>query len=94
MEAAWSSETWVSCHIVAQWCNPEDHDLNLHCHKILKSYNMKTDLKEIRCENVDWSHLIHGGNQWQAVVNTVMILWFLQKAWDFLTSSCQPLKKS
>jgi hypothetical protein len=32
------------------------------------------DLREIRCEVVDWMHLVQDRNQWRAVVNRVMNL--------------------
>jgi len=38
MEAARSSETWVSCHINIQCHNPEDLNMNLHSHENLKSH--------------------------------------------------------
>jgi hypothetical protein len=34
--------------------------------------NVRTDLKEIEWEGMDWMHLAQGRDQWQAVVNTVM----------------------
>jgi hypothetical protein len=37
MEAARSSKTLVSYYIIAGCHNPEDHELNLHCHGNLKS---------------------------------------------------------
>jgi hypothetical protein len=42
MEAAWSSETSVSCHITIWRHNPENHDLNClwYC-KIKKIYSMR-----------------------------------------------------
>jgi hypothetical protein len=36
--------------------------------------NIKMDLREIRWEGVDWMHLAHAMDQWQAVVNTIMNL--------------------
>jgi hypothetical protein len=32
--------------------------------------SIKTDVKEIGCENVDWNHLVHDRDQWRAFVNT------------------------
>jgi len=36
--------------------------------------NIKIDLKEIGCENLDWTHMAQDGVQWRAVVNTVVNL--------------------
>jgi hypothetical protein len=36
--------------------------------------NIRTDLREIGWEGVDWMHLAQDRDQWQAVVNTVMNL--------------------
>jgi hypothetical protein len=36
--------------------------------------NIKMDLREIRWDGVDWIDLIHGRDQWRALVNTVMNL--------------------
>jgi hypothetical protein len=44
------------------------------------------NLREIGLKDVDWIHLAQDGDQWWALVNTVMNLWFLQKAGSFLTS--------
>jgi hypothetical protein len=41
-----------------------------------KEDNIKADLKEVGCKDVDWIHLAH----WRALMNTVMNLWILQKA--------------
>jgi hypothetical protein len=37
--------------------------------------NIKIDLKEICCNNVDWTYLAEDRDQWQALVNVVMNLW-------------------
>jgi hypothetical protein len=34
------------------------------------------DLREIEWEGVDWMHLVQDRDQWWAVVNRVMNLWF------------------
>jgi hypothetical protein len=36
--------------------------------------NIKTDLREIRWEIVDWLYLAQGRDQWRALVKTAMIL--------------------
>jgi hypothetical protein len=35
--------------------------------------NFRMVLRKMRWEVVDWIHLPQGGDQWQALVNTVMI---------------------
>jgi hypothetical protein len=41
-EAARSSKEW--CHITSQFCNPEDHDINLYHHEDLSSCTLKNCL--------------------------------------------------
>jgi hypothetical protein len=36
--------------------------------------NIRTDLKEIGWEDVDWMHLTHDTDQWRALENAVMNL--------------------
>jgi hypothetical protein len=36
--------------------------------------NIKVDLKEMGCEDVDWIRLAQGSVQWQAVMNVVLNL--------------------
>jgi hypothetical protein len=36
--------------------------------------NIKTDLREIGWDDMDWIHLAEGRDQWRALVNTVMNL--------------------
>jgi hypothetical protein len=36
--------------------------------------NIRMDLMEIGCENVDWMHLAPDKDQWLALVNTIMNL--------------------
>jgi hypothetical protein len=38
--------------------------------------NIKTDLREIGWEGEDWIHLPQTRDQWWAVVNMIMNLWF------------------
>jgi hypothetical protein len=38
--------------------------------------NIKIDLKEIEWDSMDWINLAHDGDQWRALVNTVMTFWF------------------
>jgi hypothetical protein len=48
--------------------------------------NIKMDIKELGCEDVEWIHLAQGRFQWRAVVNTAMKLPVPQKAGSLLTS--------
>jgi hypothetical protein len=36
--------------------------------------NIKMDLREIRWDGVDWIYLAEDGDQWRALMNTVMNL--------------------
>jgi hypothetical protein len=36
--------------------------------------NSRMDLREIRCEVMDWIHLVQDRDQWRALVNTMMKL--------------------
>jgi hypothetical protein len=42
------------------------------------------DISETEWEGVGWMHLAQDRDQWRAVVNTVMNLWFPQKEGNFL----------
>jgi hypothetical protein len=35
---------------------------------------MKFDVKEKKCKNVGWIQLVQGTVQWQAHINTIMVL--------------------
>jgi hypothetical protein len=48
-------------------------------------YNIKMDLRKIGWEGMNWIHLTHDKDQWQALINTVMNLWVQQNAGNFLT---------
>jgi hypothetical protein len=54
------------------WENQEDRD---HKEDLNKIENSKTDLKEIRCDVIDWIHVAQDRDNWWALVNIVMILW-------------------
>jgi hypothetical protein len=34
--------------------------------------NIRMDLRKVEWEGVDWMQLAHGGDQWQALTNTVL----------------------
>jgi hypothetical protein len=38
--------------------------------------NIKMGLRDIGCNDVDWIDLAEDRDQWRALVNTVMNLWF------------------
>jgi hypothetical protein len=48
--------------------------------------NIKTDLREIMWEVVDWMHMTQDRVEWWAVVNTVMNLRVPQKAENIFSS--------
>jgi hypothetical protein len=48
--------------------------------------NIRTDLREIEWEGVDWMHLAQVRDRWRALVNMVMNLRVSYKAGNFLTS--------
>jgi hypothetical protein len=47
--------------------------------------NIKIDLREICCWDVDWIHLAQDGDNWRAVTNAVINLRVLYKEGNFLT---------
>jgi hypothetical protein len=48
----------------------------LRRHRSRREDTIKIDLEEIRCEEVDWIHLVQDRVQHRALVNTVINLWF------------------
>jgi hypothetical protein len=36
--------------------------------------NIKIDFRETECDGMDWINLVHGRDQWRALVNMVMNL--------------------
>jgi len=48
--------------------------------------NIKMDLKEMRCESMDWIELAEDRDGWRALVNAVMNLRVPQNVGNFLTS--------
>jgi hypothetical protein len=44
--------------------------------RVRRGDNMKMDLREIVWEVVYWMHLAQDRDQWRALMNTVMNLWF------------------
>jgi len=50
MEAARSSERWLSYLITTRCDNPKDLDLNLHLHENLKSREVQ-EVKTYKCTN-------------------------------------------
>jgi hypothetical protein len=49
--------------------------------------NIKMDLREIEWDDMDWTDLAQSGDQWRALVNTVMNIKVSQNAGKF-SSSC------
>jgi hypothetical protein len=49
-------------------------------------YNIRTDVREIGWEPLNWIHLAQDRVHWRAAVNTVMNLRSPQKAANFLSS--------
>jgi hypothetical protein len=48
--------------------------------------NIKMDLQKEGCGGMDWIDLAQERDKCQALVNTVMNLWFSQNAGNFLTT--------
>jgi hypothetical protein len=46
---------------------------------------MKIDLREVGWGGMDWIDLAEDGDQWRALVNTVMDVWVPQNAGKFLS---------
>jgi hypothetical protein len=43
--------------------------------------NIKMNLREIRCSDMDWIHLARDRNQWKALVAMVTYIPFKKKIW-------------
>jgi hypothetical protein len=48
--------------------------------------NIKIDLRRIGWGGMDWVDLAQDGDQWRALVNTVMDVWVPQNSGKFLSS--------
>jgi hypothetical protein len=49
-------------------------------------FNIKIDLKEVRCERMDWIDVAQEKDRWRTLVNAVMNVRVPQNAGNFLTS--------
>jgi hypothetical protein len=49
--------------------------------------NIKTDLRKIGWDGMDWIDLAQDMDQWRPLVNAVMIFWVPQNAGKFLSSN-------
>jgi hypothetical protein len=47
--------------------------------------NIKVDLQEVGCGNMDWTDLAQDRDRWRALVKTVLNIRFPQNAGSFLT---------
>jgi hypothetical protein len=43
----------------------------VNCGSLYLADNIKMNLKEVKCEGMEWTHLAQYRTQWRAVVNTV-----------------------
>jgi len=48
--------------------------------------DIKKDLQEVRCEDMDWIELAQNKDRWRGHANVVMNLWVPQNAGNFLTN--------
>lgn len=71
---AWVRAACINCVLYLQFSTNQmkNNSYNFGRPRCWCEGNIKKDITELRCQNLDYIHIVFDRNQWLAVVNTVM----------------------